>query len=46
MQSEYRLREIAVAAAAQGAVYAMVETLAHRGGARLFQRWTGEWPGD
>ena len=46
LQSEYRLREIAVAAAAQGAVYAMVKALAHRGGARLFQRWTGEWPGD
>lgn len=46
LQSEYPLRQIAVAAAAQGAIYACVKALADRGGARLFQKWTGEWPGD
>ncbi len=46
LESEYRLREVLVAAALQGLVFATVKALADRGGARLFQRWTGEWPGD
>ena len=45
LQSEYPLKEILAAAAAQGAVYALVKALADRGGARLFQKLTGEWPG-
>ena len=45
LQSEYALREILVAAALQGAVFAVVRALVDRGGARAFQRWTGEWPG-
>lgn len=46
LESEYGLREILVAAAVQGLVFATVKALADRGGARLFQKWTGEWPGD
>lgn len=46
LQSEYRLRKIVIAALAQGAIYAVVKALIDRGGARLFQKWTGEWPGD
>lgn len=46
LESEYRLREILLAAAVQGAIFAAVKALVGRGGARLFQRWTGEWPGD
>lgn len=46
LQSEYPLREIVLAALVQGAIFAVVRALIDRGGARLFQRWTGEWPGD
>lgn len=46
LESEYSFRQVVLAAAAQGAVFAMVKAAVDRGGARLFQRWTGEWPGD
>ena len=46
LESEYQLREILVAAAVQGAIFATVKALVSRGGARAFQKWTGEWPGD
>ena len=46
LESEYRLREILVAAAIQGAIFAAVKAAIDRGGATAFQRWTGEWPGD
>lgn len=46
LESEYRLRQILVAAVVQGAIFAVVRALIARGGARAFQRWTGEWPGD
>jgi len=46
LQSEYRLREILIAATIQGAIFAVVKALINRGGARFFQRVTGEWPGD
>lgn len=45
LESDYRVREIVIAAAAQGAIFATVKALVDRGGARLFQRWSGEWPG-
>jgi Protein of unknown function (DUF4235) len=44
-ESEYDLKEILIAATVQGAIYALVKTLIDRGGARAFQRWSGEWPG-
>ncbi len=46
LESEYRLREILIAAAIQGAIFATVKAFVDRAGARVFQRWTGEWPGD
>jgi hypothetical protein len=46
LESEYRLRQILVAAMIQGAIFSVVRAIINRGGARLFQRWTGEWPGD
>lgn len=46
LQSEYSVREVVAAAAVQGAIYAVVKALVTRGGARLFERSTGEWPGD
>jgi hypothetical protein len=46
LESEYSLREILIGAALQGAVFATVKAVIDRGGARMFQRWTGEWPGD
>ena len=46
LQSEYRLRKIFIAALIQGAIFSSVRALINRGGARVFERWTGEWPGD
>ncbi|MBM9459137.1 DUF4235 domain-containing protein [Nocardioides sp. zg-536] len=46
LQSEFRLRKIVLAAAVQGAIFTVVRALINRGGARAFERWTGEWPGD
>ncbi|KQT98087.1 MULTISPECIES: DUF4235 domain-containing protein [Sanguibacter] len=45
LASEYPLKELLVASLIQGAIYAAVKALIDRGGARAFQRWTGEWPG-
>ena len=46
LESEYTLREVLIAAAVQGAIFAVVKAVISRGGARAFQRATGEWPGD
>ena len=46
LETEYPFKEILIAAAIQGAIYALVKTIIDRGGARSFQRWTGEWPGN
>lgn len=46
LESEFPLREILLAAALQGAIYAMVKALVDRGGARAFEKTLGEWPGD
>ena len=46
LESEYSWREVAAAAAVHGAIFAVVKAMVDRGGARAFQRATGEWPGD
>lgn len=46
LESEYTLREILIAAVFQGAVFAVVKALTQRGGAKAFERLTGEWPGN
>jgi len=46
MQSEYRMREVVLAAAIQGAIFAATKAAIERAGARGFTRLTGAWPGD
>ncbi|WGW11730.1 DUF4235 domain-containing protein [Saxibacter everestensis] len=46
LESEYRVRDVLLAAAIQGAIFGTVKALVDRGGARAFQKWFGEWPGD
>ena len=45
LQSEYSLPKILLAAAIQGAIFAVVKALIDRGGANVFQKLTGSWPG-
>lgn len=45
LERSYPLREIIAAAALQGAIFSVVKTIIDRQGARVFERWTGEWPG-
>lgn len=44
MDEERGWREIIVAAAIQGAIYAAVKATVNRGGARAVHRVTGTWP--
>jgi hypothetical protein len=46
IQSEYSLGEVVLAAALQGAIFGVVKTAIDRGGARLFEKLTGTWPGN
>ena len=46
LQSEYRMREIVLAAAIQGAIFAAVKAAVDRAGVRGFTQLTGTWPGD
>lgn len=46
LESEHRLREILMAAALQGALFALVKALVDRGMANVFTKFIGEWPGD
>lgn len=46
LQSEYGWRQMLMAAALQGAIYALVKATIDRAGAQAFERLTGEWPGD
>ena len=46
LQSEYSLSKILIAAAIQGAIFAVVKALMDRGGARGFEKLTGSWPGN
>ena len=45
LQSEYSLGEVLLAAAIQGAIFALVKAAIDRAGARGFQKLTGAWPG-
>jgi hypothetical protein len=45
LQSEYTLPKILLAAAIQGVIFAVVKALVERGGAKLFEKLTGSWPG-
>jgi len=46
LQSEYRMREVVLAAAIQGAIFAATKAAIDRAGARGFTALTGTWPGD
>ena len=46
LQSEYRMREVVIAAALQGAIFAATKAAIDRAGARGFTKLTGSWPGD
>jgi len=46
LQSEYPMREVVLAAAIQGAIFAATKAAIERAGARGFSRLTGSWPGD
>ena len=46
LQSEYSMREVVLAAALQGAIFAATKAAIERAGARGFTLLTGAWPGD
>ena len=46
LQHEYPWRQVLLSAALQGVVFAVVKAAADRGGAQLFEKLTGTWPGD
>lgn len=46
LTTDYPFKEIVLAAAVEGAIYSVVKTVIDRQGARLFEKWTGEWPGE
>ena len=46
LQSEYSMKEVVLAAAIQGAIFAATKAAIERAGARGFSKLTGAWPGD
>ncbi len=46
LNSRYGLKVVVASSMAQGAIVAGVNALVARGGARTFERLTGQWPGD
>ncbi|SDS13853.1 Protein of unknown function [Friedmanniella luteola] len=45
LQSEYTFGKVLLAAAIQGAIFAVVKAAIDRGGALGFEKVTGSWPG-
>lgn len=46
LQSEYPMKQVVLAAAIQGAIFAGTKAAIDRAGARGYTRLTGTWPGD
>jgi hypothetical protein len=46
LQSEYAMKEVVIAAAIQGAIFAATKAAIDRAGAQGFSKLTGKWPGD
>ena len=46
LDAQYSMGKVLVAALIQAGVFAIVQVLVDRGGAKLFERITGAWPGD
>jgi Protein of unknown function (DUF4235) len=40
------LKTILIAAGLQGVIFSVVKVVIDRAGARAFQRWSGDWPGE
>jgi hypothetical protein len=45
LERQYPLKEILFAAALECVIHSVVKTVIDRGGGRVVERWTGEWPG-
>jgi hypothetical protein len=45
LSSDYGWRELLLASAIQGMLYALIKAVIDRAGAKGFERVTGEWPG-
>ncbi len=46
LKADNTMGRVLAAALIQAAVFAVVQSLVDRGGAKLFERITGAWPGD
>lgn len=46
LNREYTMGKVLAAALFQAGVFAIVQALVDRGGAKLFEKVTGSWPGD
>lgn len=46
MNADDKLRSVLLAAIVQAVIFAAVQSLVDRGGAKVYQRITGVWPGD
>ncbi len=46
LDAQYSIGKVLAAALIQAGVFAIVQVLINRGGAKLFERVTGSWPGD
>jgi hypothetical protein len=46
LDAQYPMGKVLAAALIQAGVFAVVQVLVSRGGAKLFERITGAWPGD
>lgn len=46
LDPQYSMGKVLAAALIQAGVFAIVQSLVNRGGAKLFERVTGAWPGN
>ena len=46
LESEYSMKEVVLAAAVKGAIFAATKAAIDRAGAQGFTKLTGTWPGD
>jgi hypothetical protein len=46
LDAQYTIGKVLAAALIQAGVFAIVQVLVNRGGAKAFERITGSWPGD
>jgi len=46
LDAQYSIGKVLAAALIQAGVFAIVQVLVNRGGAKVFERITGAWPGD